>query len=77
MQQWEYMIVKCDSDKVLTVNGDKVGRVGFASITGELIWDFLNRRGSEGWEVVTVSTGQSSNSPIYTLKRLISQETSL
>lgn len=69
MQQWEYMLVMCDKNKVAMVNGDKV--------KGELIWDYLNLRGSEGWEVVATTTNQynSTESAAYTLKRLISQKT--
>lgn len=74
MQQWEYLVVRCAEDIVMMVNGDKVGKVTFTSNKGESIWDYLNLRGSEGWEVVATATFQ--NSFTYTLKRLISQETS-
>ena len=76
MQQWEYLVVRCVDEMVMTVNGNKVGKAGFTSTKGEFIWDYLNLRGIEGWEVVTSTSDQHNAMPVYTLKRLISQEIS-
>jgi hypothetical protein len=65
------MTVKCQEDKVMYVNGERVGKLGFPlSVKGELVWDFLNLRGSEGWEMITaLRQGQSPDPATFVLKR--------
>ncbi|WP_157912998.1 hypothetical protein [Candidatus Promineifilum breve] len=35
------------------------------------IWDYLNERGDEGWELVAIAGGTSGGEYVYTLKRSI------
>lgn len=78
MQQWEYLVVGCVDEMVVTVNGNRVGKTGLiSSPKGEHIWNYLNLRGSEGWEVVTATTDQYNAMPVYTLKRPVLQDASL
>ena len=68
MQRFEYLVVRTAFDKVHYVNGEDM------LIDMEDIWDYLNVRGSEGWELVAVAVTarQAGDSFTYTLKRPLS-----
>lgn len=67
---YEYMLVLCIRDTVTTVNGVTAGQLRGEHNWGS-IWDYLNRRGSEGWEVVTATSDGFNAHVTYILKRLI------
>lgn len=64
MQKWEYRFVnttwKGDNCYVLSVNGKELGDWD----TNETIYDYANRIGEEGWELVTAPyTADGLNNP--------------
>lgn len=60
MPRFEYLVVNTVGEGVVHVNGKQM--VGY-------IWDYLNARGAEGWELVSVTAWQSGGRFTYTLKR--------
>ena len=52
MQKWEYVILNVGEQKVITVNGKQVAKLGLLSTTGPVLHEYLNQMGPEGWEVV-------------------------
>ena len=75
MQQWEYMVVTCGNDMVVNVNGVRVAKTGLVSgLKGEPLWDFLNQRGAEGWELVAVTSNQYGGFGTFMLKRPLISE---
>ena len=59
MQKWSYVTASVYDDKVLEIDGQKVGDMRFKGfsweVKGENLHDFLNRMGQDGWEVVGVT----------------------
>jgi hypothetical protein len=74
------MVVVSADNIVTTVNGYRVEKTGWRTgWTGgevDLIWDYLNLRGSEGWELVTAISNQYGKPITFMLKRLTGQEAS-
>ena len=55
MQKWEYMRIEVEQGYVWVVNGKYIGtsRMQQSSEGCPLLYDFLKKIGSEGWEVVS------------------------
>lgn len=73
MQKWEYRFVSTtwqgDEWRVLSVNGQAIGEWR----SDETIYDYANRIGEEGWELVTApytSDGLNNPRPRLIFKRL-------
>lgn len=64
---FEYLFVKVRDSQVANVNGENV--------SGEIVWDFANRAGTDRWELMEVIVG--SNPDFYTLifKRQVEYDT--
>lgn len=52
MDKWEYMVVRSYGGVVMRVNDQEVAKMAGATPVGQLLHEFLNRVGEEGWEVV-------------------------
>jgi regulation of enolase protein 1 (concanavalin A-like superfamily) len=78
MQAWEYLVAEVRHGKVIRVNNAEVGSTGVEGTEGEALASFLNRNGTDGWELVTLSAsgtgssfrkGMSSEDIVCVLKR--------
>jgi hypothetical protein len=70
MRNWEYLSVLADGEGyVIRVNDDTRSVI----VNRELIHDFMNRKGKEGWELVSHATwsGPNGASNYYSFKRPI------
>lgn len=52
MQKWEYMVIRSYGGVVMLVNGQEVGSMVGTQPMGDMLYDYLNRVGEEGWNVV-------------------------
>ncbi|HEX6303290.1 MAG TPA: hypothetical protein VFZ76_03810 [Anaerolineales bacterium] len=52
MQQWEHMAVRSYGGVVVMVDGQEVAQMSGPQPVGEMLYEFLNRVGEDGWEVV-------------------------
>jgi hypothetical protein len=52
MDKWEYMLVRSYGGVVMRVNDQEIGKMAGATPVGQLLHEYLNRVGEEGWEVV-------------------------
>ncbi|MFP2925747.1 hypothetical protein ACLESO_11115 [Pyxidicoccus sp. 3LG] len=64
-RQFEYLVAQVQEGRVTFVNGKWVGKVpmeevvrkgGHDASSCELIWDWLQDQGRQGWELVSVTT---------------------
>jgi len=61
-------------DRVMYVNGQRVGDIPLVgSITGPIVWEFLNQMGSQGWELagITYANPGSKADLVFIMKRPI------
>ena len=52
MIKWEYKGVRTYGGVVMLTNGQEVGKIVNNQPVGELLFEYLNEVGEEGWEVV-------------------------
>jgi len=52
MKQWTYQVVRTYGGVVMLTNGQEVGKIVNNQPVGELLFEYLNKVGEEGWEVV-------------------------
>ena len=52
MEKWEYLVVRSYGGVVMRVNDQEIGKMAGATPVGQLLYEYLNRAGEEGWEVV-------------------------
>ena len=52
MAKWEYQVVRTYGGVVMMINGQEVGKIVSNQPVGELLYEYLNKVGQEGWEVV-------------------------
>lgn len=52
MAKWEYIVVRTYGGVVMLTNGQEVGKIVNNQPVGELLYEYLNKVGHEGWEVV-------------------------
>jgi hypothetical protein len=52
MDKWEYKVVRTYGGVVMLTNGQEVGRIVNNQPVGEMLYEYLNEVGEEGWEVV-------------------------
>jgi hypothetical protein len=71
MQKWEYMRIEVEQGYVWGVNGKYIGtsKVQQSKEGCPLLFDFLQKIGSEGWEVVTTEVNNATQygSKCYTV----------
>jgi len=51
MDKWEYKVVRTYGGVVMLTNGQEVGKIVNNQPVGELLFEYLNEVGEEGWEV--------------------------
>lgn len=63
MEQYEYRVCQAQQSRVTFVNGEWAGQVGntdpdpqWALNSCPATWDYLNRAGAEGWELISATT---------------------
>lgn len=52
MQKWDYMVVRTYSGVVMMVDEKEVGALVNGQPHGEMLYEFLDGLGQDGWEVV-------------------------
>ena len=52
MNKWEYKVVRTYGGVVMLTNGQEVGKIANNQPVGEMLYEYLNEVGEEGWEVV-------------------------
>lgn len=52
MAKWEYTVVRTYGGVVMLTNGQEVGKIVNNQPVGEMLYEYLNKVGREGWEVV-------------------------
>ena len=52
MVKWEYKVVRTYGGVVMLTNGQEVGKIVNNQPVGEMLYEYLNEVGEEGWEVV-------------------------
>jgi hypothetical protein len=51
MVKWEYKVVRAYGGVVMLTNGQEVGKIVNNQPVGQLLYEYLNELGKEGWEV--------------------------
>ena len=52
MVKWEYKVVRTYGGVVMLSNGQEIGKIVNNQPVGEMLYEYLNEVGEEGWEVV-------------------------
>ena len=52
MDKWEYQVVRTYGGVVMLTNGQEVGKIVNNQPVGEMLYEYLNKVGEEGWDVV-------------------------
>lgn len=52
MDKWEYLVARTYGGVVMMVNGQEVGKIANNQPVGEMLYEYLNEVGEDGWEVV-------------------------
>ena len=52
MDKWEYKVVRTYGGVVMLTNGQEVGKIVNNQPVGQILYEYLNELGEEGWEVV-------------------------
>ena len=51
MDKWEYRVVRTYGGVVMLVNGQELGKIVNNQPVGEMLYEYLNEVGEEGWDV--------------------------
>jgi len=51
MDKWEYKVVRTYGGVVMLTNGQEVGKIVNNQPVGQLLFEYLNELGEEGWDV--------------------------
>lgn len=52
MQKWDYMVIRTFGGVVMKVDDKEIGQVMGGQPVGEMIYEYLDGLGRDGWEVV-------------------------
>jgi hypothetical protein len=52
MQKWDYMVVRSYGGVVMKVDDKEVGQIQEGLAIGEMLYEYLDGLGRDGWEVV-------------------------
>ena len=52
MTKWEYLVVRTQGGVVMMANGQELGKIVSNQPVGEMLYEYLNEVGEDGWEVV-------------------------
>jgi hypothetical protein len=51
MDKWEYKVVRAYGGVVMLTNGQEVGKIVNNQPVGQLLYEYLNELGKDGWDV--------------------------
>ena len=51
MEKWTYKVVRTYGGVVMMLNGQEVGKIVNNQPVGQMLFEYLNEVGEEGWEV--------------------------
>ena len=72
MQKWEYSVVRTYGGVVMLTNGQEVGKIVNSQPVGQMLYEYLNEVGEDGWEVVGLAEARGGVEVV--LKRPIVDE---
>lgn len=52
LQQWDYMVLRTYGGVVMMVDGQEVAKMEGGQPIGEMLYEYLDGLGMDGWEVV-------------------------
>ena len=52
LQKWDYMVIRSYGGVVMTVDGQEVAKMVGAQPVGQMLYEYLDGLGQDGWEVV-------------------------
>lgn len=55
MQKWEYTVVRVFGGVVMLEDGQDVGKMVNNQPVGEMFYEYLDRVGEQGWELISVA----------------------
>ena len=74
MDKWEYKVVRTYGGVVMLTNGQEVGKIVNNQPVGEMLYEYLNGVGEEGWEVAGMAETRGGIELV--LKRMLVSEES-
>ena len=74
MDKWEYKVVRTYGGVVMLTNGQEVGKIVNNQPVGQLLYEYLNELGEEGWNVAGMAETRGGIELV--LKRILMTETS-
>jgi hypothetical protein len=74
MDKWEYKVVRTYGGVVMLTNGQEVGKIVNNQPVGQLLYEYLNELGEEGWDVAGMAETRGGIELV--LKRILMTETS-
>lgn len=73
MQKWDYMVIRSYGGVVMKVDDKEVGSIQAGQPIGEMLYEYLDGLGRDGWEVVGMA-GVREGMEIILKKPLIENE---
>ena len=73
MDKWEYVVVRTYGGVVMLTNGQEVGKIVNNQPVGEMLYEYLNKVGEEGWEVAGMAETRGGIELV--LKRALAADT--
>ena len=52
MQKWDYMVIRTYSGVVMKVDDKEIGQIQNGQPIGQMLYEYLDGLGRDGWEVV-------------------------
>jgi hypothetical protein len=74
MDKWEYKVVRAYGGVVMLTNGQEVGKIVNNQPVGQLLFEYLNELGKEGWDVAGMAETRGGIELV--LKRTVMSEAS-
>ena len=72
MKKWEYQVVRTYGGVVMMTNGQEMGKIVNNQPVGQMLYEYLNETGEDGWEVVGMAEARGGVELI--LKRFLDKE---
>jgi hypothetical protein len=69
MNKWEYQVVRTYGGVVMMTNGQELGKIVSNQPVGEMLYEYLNKVGRDGWEVVGMAEARGGVELV--LKRVV------
>ena len=73
MDKWEYKVVRTYGGVVMLTNGQEVGKIVNNQPVGQMLYEYLNELGQEGWDVAGMAETRGGIELV--LKRFLMTET--